>query len=84
MSGLEVIVGIAVVALVAFGIWWSAKRRKDLTAWAARKGLALRPGRDYGFDERYPAFGCLRRGHSRCAFGIEDVVEGENRREGNG
>ncbi len=72
MSGLEVVVGLAIVAMIAFGIWWSAKRRKELTAWATREGLALRPGRDHGFDERYPAFDCLRRGHSRCALNVMD------------
>lgn len=68
---LIIIVGAAVIAIAA---WFSAKRRKELAAWAEGKGLAFRPGRDTGFDERYRTFGCLRRGHSRCAH---NIVEGD-------
>jgi len=72
MEGLYVIVAIAVIGLLAFGLWRSAKRRKELAAWASGKGLSFRPGRDAGFDERYRAFGCLRRGHSRFAHNIAE------------
>jgi len=58
--------------LVGVAFWWSAKRRKELAAWASAKGLAFRPGRDGSFDERYRAFDCLRRGHSRAAFNIAE------------
>jgi len=60
--------------VIAIAAWFSAKRRKELAAWAEGKGLAFRPGRDTGFDERYRTFGCLRRGHSRCAH---NIVEGD-------
>jgi len=63
------VVGAIVIAVFA---WFSAKRRKELAAWAAAKGLAFRPGRDAGFDERYRSFGCLRRGHSRSAYNIAE------------
>jgi len=74
MSGFHVVAILAIGALIAFGIWRGAKRRKDLAAWASGKGLYFRPERDGGFDERYPAFGCLRRGYSRYA---SNIVEGE-------
>jgi hypothetical protein len=72
MEGLYVVVAIAVVGLLALGLWRSAKRRKELAAWASRNGLSFRPDRDRGFDERYRAFGCLRRGHSRFAHNIAE------------
>jgi len=74
MEKLYVVVAIAVIGLLAFGLWRSAKRRKALAAWASRKGLTFRPERDGGFDERYRAFGCLRRGHGRFAH---NVAEGD-------
>ena len=74
MQKLYVIVAIAAIGLLAFGLWRGAKRRKELAAWASRKELTFRPGRDSGFDERYRAFGCLRRGHSRFAH---NVAEGD-------
>ncbi len=66
---LVIVVGAAVIAIAA---WFSAKRRKELAAWASGNGLAFRPRRDNGFDERYRAFGCLRRGYSRCAYNIAE------------
>jgi len=66
---LVIVVGAAVIAIAA---WFSAKRRKELAAWASGNGLASRPRRDNGFDERYRAFGCLRRGYSRCAYNIAE------------
>ena len=66
---LVIVVGAAVIGIAA---WFSAKRRKELAAWASGKGLAFHPGRDHGFDERYRAFGCLRRGYSRCAYNIAE------------
>ncbi len=66
---LIIVVGAAVIAIAA---WFSAKRRKELASWASGNGLAFRPRRDNGFDERYRAFGCLRRGYSRCAYNIAE------------
>jgi hypothetical protein len=58
--------------LIGVAFWFSAKRRKELASWAAGRGLSFHPGRDGSFDERYGAFGCLRRGHSRAAFNIAE------------
>jgi hypothetical protein len=74
MSGSYIIVAIALTALIAIGVWRIAKRRKEIEAWAAGKGLSFLAGRDHGFDERYRAFGCLRRGHGRYAY---NIAEGE-------
>ena len=72
MSGLYVVAILVIGSLIVFGIWRGAKRRKELAAWASGKGLYFRPERDGGFDERYPDFGCLRRGHSRYASNIAE------------
>lgn len=69
MSGV-VLVLLVGAAAVALAWWFGAQRRKTLEAWAARHGLAFSPGRDASFDERYRAFHCLRRGHSRAAYNI--------------
>jgi len=72
VSGSVVLIVVIGVVLIAVAIWFGAKRRKELAEWASGKGLAFRPGRDGGFDERYRAFGCLRRGHSRGALNIAE------------
>ena len=63
---------IIVLVLIGVAFWFSAKRRKELSAWAAGRGLSFRPTRDGSFDERYRSFGCLRRGHSRAASNIAE------------
>ena len=79
MSSAFVVVAIALAALLAIAIWARAKRRKEIEAWAEGKGLSFRPERDRGFDERYRAFECLRRGHSRCAYNIAEGDRGGRR-----
>jgi len=66
---LFLVFGAAVIALAS---WFGAKRRKELTRWAASRGLRFDPGRDSSFDDRYPEFGCLRRGHSRYALNTSE------------
>jgi hypothetical protein len=68
-----VVIGVG-AAVIAVAVWFRAKRRKEIEAWAAGKGLSFLAGRDHGFDERYRAFGCLRRGHGRYAY---NIAEGE-------
>ncbi len=80
MENMQWVLIIAVgAAVIAVAVWFGAKRRKELVAWASGKGLAFRPGRDRGFDERYRAFGCLCRGYSRCAFNIAEGDWNERR-----
>jgi hypothetical protein len=59
-----------VAALIGVVVWFSAKRKKELATWASNAGLVFSSGADHSFDNRYPQFGCLRRGHSRCAYNI--------------
>jgi hypothetical protein len=70
LSGTTVLAFLAVAMLVAVGVWFGAKRKKELAAWAAKAGLTFSSGTNRSFDNRYPQFGCLRRGHSRCAYNI--------------
>ena len=70
MSGPTILVFFAIVALVLIGLWFGAKRKKELTAWATNAGLTFSPRSDRSYDDRYPEFGCLHRGHSRSAYNI--------------
>jgi len=63
---------LAIAFVVGIAIWIGQKRRKDLRTWAASKGFAFSPSRDRTFDNRYPEFRCLRRGHSRYAYNISE------------
>lgn len=58
------------VAIFALSAWLSAKRRKELQQWATARGLSFDPGRDHGYDSRYSAFDCLRKGDNRFAYNI--------------
>ncbi|MBE0634441.1 hypothetical protein IH601_00380 [Candidatus Bipolaricaulota bacterium] len=64
-----IIVGLA-VAGIAIAMWFSAKRKKEIAAWAAKAGLSFSAGSDRSYDNRYPHFGCLHRGHTRSATNI--------------
>lgn len=70
MSGIAILGILGIGALVIVGLWFSAKRKKELRAWAMQAGLSFSPSPDRSYDDRYPAFGCLRRGHSRYAYNI--------------
>jgi hypothetical protein len=61
---------LVIASLIAVALWFSAKRKKALAAWAAEAGLTFSSGSDHAYDNRYPHFGCLHRGHSRCAYNI--------------
>jgi len=64
-----IVVAIAAVA-IGFAAWFSAQRKKELAEWATRAGLAFSPRPDRSMDNRYPQFGCLRRGHTRNAYNV--------------
>ena len=68
---LAVLVGAAVIAIVLYS---AAQRRKELAAYATKRGLSFRPDKDRDMDDRYAGFRCLRRGHSRFAH---NVMSGE-------
>jgi len=65
-----ILVILVVGALIAWGIYAAAQRRKELSAWAHSNGLSFSPGKDYGMDDRFGDFQCLRRGSSRCAYNV--------------
>ena len=67
-TGLLVVLAIA--AILGFAIWQGRKRRKEIAQWAASQGLSFSAARDRTMDGRFPAFGCLRRGHTRYAYNI--------------
>jgi hypothetical protein len=66
--GILVVLAIATIAVLA--VWLGRKRRKTLEEWAVSKGLSFSHRRDSGLDDRYRAFGCLRRGYSRYAYNV--------------
>lgn len=70
LSGTMILAFLAIGALLVLAIGLSAKRKKELAAWATQSGLAFDSRPDRSFDNRYPNFGCLRRGHSRYAYNI--------------
>jgi hypothetical protein len=75
---MEILFVLAIVAVViglaVFGAYMSAKRRKELMAWAESKGLRYTQGKRRGVDSRFAEFKCLHKGKNRYAY---DVMEGE-------
>jgi hypothetical protein len=62
---------IALAALAAYAAHLAAeKRRKELSAWGAERGLSFSPERVSGFDLEHPTFDCLSRGDNRYACNI--------------
>jgi len=47
------------IALIVFGARAAARRRNELAAWAASRGLDFQPRKDPSFRSRYPNFSCL-------------------------
>jgi len=61
---------IFVVVICIFAAIYSAKRRKELMAWAHSKGLSYDRHKRYNMENRFAAFKCFRRGRSRYAYNI--------------
>jgi hypothetical protein len=68
-----VAIGLAVVAVFAYGAWAKAKRRKDLATWSRLKGLRYSAG-ETRVEYRWPQFACLRQGDNRYAY---NLMEGD-------
>jgi len=68
----EILLIIAVVALVAWGAYLmhlaEKKRREEFLALANELGWRFNPARDSSHDDEYAHFELFRRGHSRVAF----------------
>ncbi len=75
MPALFLVAIIGVFILIAVFGWMQAEqRRKALAAWAQTRGLAFRPGKEWGWDSAYPSFACLRQGSNRYAY---NIMEGQ-------
>lgn len=68
-----ILIPLFIIFAIGIGIFayiQSEKRKKMLREWAQSKGLQFSPDSDRTFDDSFPAFGCLRRGHSRIAYNL--------------
>lgn len=71
MFPIILVLGVLLVVVFAiYGAFQARKRRDALAAWAAQQGLAFAPDNVRGFDDRFPAFDCLRAGDNRYAYNI--------------
>ena len=69
-SPLIIVFIVAVVAVIVMAVLSSAKRRKELMAWANSRRLTFAPGKDHNMDSRFGAFKCLHCGDSRYAYNV--------------
>jgi hypothetical protein len=65
-----VVIAIVVAGGIIFGVYASAKRRKELAEWASKRQLDFVAAKDSRLNSRYPNFNCLNRGDSRYAYNI--------------
>ncbi len=68
-----IIVGIVVlfIGLFVLSAMQARRRRQELSAWAASRGLTFNPERDGSLSGRFPAFPCLHQGDGgRYAFNL--------------
>ena len=70
MEAIIPIVIVIVLGLMIYGFIAAAKRRKELFAWATRRGLHYETGRNRAFGGQFPSFKCLNQGHSRYAHNV--------------
>ena len=76
MSAVYVFLFLLAFVVVGVAVWFNAKRRKDLSSWAAAKGWSFASTRIRHFDDEHGEFPCLRRGHSRYAYNVSKGTEG--------
>ena len=60
------------IVLAVLGALSASKRKKELTEWAARRGLRFIDTMEQRMDDRFPGFDCLRSGSNRYAYNIMD------------
>lgn len=65
-----ILFAVFVVIMIVVGLVQKAKRRKELEAWSAARGLHFAPDASYGWDARFPNYGCLRQGDNRYAYNV--------------
>ena len=70
---------VAFGGIFAYSMYAAAKRRKELLAWAQKRGLNFNPAKTYDMDSFYGDFKCLQRGRSRHAYNrITGSLNGRN------
>ncbi len=65
-----VVFGLLVVGMIILGQYMSAKRRKELSQWAASMGWSFSPDQTSGMDMQYPGFHLLKQGDNRYAYNM--------------
>ncbi len=69
MPGAIILLFIALVVVMGvLGHRAAQQRREALAAWGASRGLRFSPDHAGDFDDRFPAFSCLRQGSGRYAY----------------
>ena len=67
---LIVVFGLLVVGVIILGHYAAAKRRNELSQWAASQGWRFSPDRISGLEHQYPGFQLLKQGSDRYAYNI--------------
>ena len=71
MEGVFIVLFIlAIVAIILVGMYAAAQRRKELAAWARRRGLGFDTSKLRDLDDAFPEFRCLHQGSSRFAYNV--------------
>jgi len=65
-----VVFGLLIVGMIVLGQYLSAKRRKELSQWAASRGWSFSPDQISGLDMQYPGFQLLKQGSNRYAYNM--------------
>jgi hypothetical protein len=69
--------GIFAVVVIVLGLYFSAKRRKELEAIANRLGFKFYPGGSFDFEDQYRFFELFQRGGSRRSYNLIAGRDGE-------
>jgi len=68
-----VIIVLVVAAFIGLAVWGhlqAKQRRQDMAKLARSNNWKYKPGKDYGMDERFGIFGCLKQGNRQYAYNI--------------
>jgi hypothetical protein len=68
-----------IVVLIVHGIRQAKRRREELAAWAAGRGLSFSDVQDSSFDDQYREYSCLRTGDRRYAYNLMEGLIGSRR-----
>jgi len=76
LPALYVLLFLLAFVLIGVGVWFNARRRKELSTWANARGFHFASTRVRHFDDQHSEFRCLQRGHSRYAYNISQGAQG--------